>query len=293
MRRVTIHILAAALPILCGAFGVARADDQPTSIYSDPRYAPPAQNDGDAPRQSIYEKVQIGQPLDKRVNTTQQDFDGQQKKFDDSVATLNQAREDAARRLIADPHIAPLEQRLEEAKGRYDDEIDDALSVMSYYDEYQELIAAADKAGQQLDFVARNSPNDKDSIAKAQHHFDDAHKAVEDYEDDTLDNDSYVQADRKAFISARNAQDRAMDNAIANDLAVKSAQAAADEQKQALDALAADLKLQNQQNAVAQAPRDQYGQPGQPDQAQGGQYAPPADQYDAQQPGAGSAAGGV
>ena len=220
MRRTKLRVLLAAIPILAGASCVAWGDGPP-SIYSDPAYT--ARGDDSSSQQSIYEKVQIGQPLDRHENPTQADFDAAKKKFDDAVAALNKARADAVDRLEQDPQIVPLEQKLGEAKNKYDDEIDNALWVMSYYDEYQDLINTADQSQQQLESVTKNSPNDTQAISAAQKRFDDARNAVEDYEDTTLDNDKYVQDARRTFLAARDARDHAMDTAIANDLAVKSA----------------------------------------------------------------------
>src|SRR5438093_9069921 len=148
MRRTKLAIVVAALPIVSGFSTLSRAEDTPTSIYSDSRYSQRSPQ-----HQSVYEKVQIDQPLDRQGNPTQKDFDQAKQKFDDAVSALNKAKEDAVSRLRGDPQIAPLEQSLAEAKNKYDCEIDDALSTMSYFDDYQELIATADKAAQQLDFI--------------------------------------------------------------------------------------------------------------------------------------------
>ena len=254
MRRIPFAILFAVVPLIGGGFGVARAQDGPTSIYTDPQYTTrelPSQNGS----QSIYEKVRIGQPL-PRQGPAQKDLEDARQKFDDAAAALDKAREDAVTRLRADPRIAPLEQSLATAKVSYDDEIEDALSAMSYQDEYQDLIAATDKAGQALDFIARNSPDDARSIAAAQQHFDQARQAVEDFEDGTLDNDSYVQAARKTFLATRDVRDRTMDAALNEDLAVKSAQAAVDQQKQTVDEMTAQLQNSGNNTAITQAPRD-------------------------------------
>jgi hypothetical protein len=255
MRQNSIRVLVASVSILAGMSGsIVRAEDAPTSVYSDPRFADRAGTDN----QSVYEKMATVSPMDGGSGAARSDYDAERAKFDDAVKTLNKTRDEVVSRMQNDPQFASMEKSLSDAKVHYDDEIDDALATMSWYDEYQDRIAAADKALQQLQLITKNSPEDKQTVANAQRRFDDARRAVETYEDDTLDMDPYVQAARQSFIATRDTRDKAIDQALASDLAVKSAQARVDELKQNLDALAANMPTGNvDQNAQARRDENQ------------------------------------
>ena len=67
------------------------------------------------------------------------------------------------------------------------------MSVIDYYDDYQELLQPALEAQKRLVFLEQNSPDDSFAISSAQKHFDALCRAVAEYEDGTLDNDQYVQ----------------------------------------------------------------------------------------------------
>ena len=90
--------------------GFVRAQQAPTSIYSDARYSDRAGTDN----QSVYEKMATMEPMDHGSGATQNDYDAERAKFDDAVKTLNKTKDDVVSRLQNDPQFASLEKSLGE-----------------------------------------------------------------------------------------------------------------------------------------------------------------------------------
>src|SRR3954463_14092958 len=104
MRRKSIHVLVASVSMLAGVWGsIARAEDAPTSVYSDARFADRAGTDN----QSVYEKMASVSPMDGTSGATRE-FDAERAKFDDAVKTLNKTKDDVVSRLQSDPQFASL-----------------------------------------------------------------------------------------------------------------------------------------------------------------------------------------
>ena len=197
MRRTSLSICVMGFALS----GIARAADAPTSIYSDPPNSAPSTG-------SVYEKLSSIQPMaavHQPMAQAPQTLDEARKQYDDAVAALKKAKDQAESRLHSDPKFDALDAAASDAKGRYDNEIDDALSVISWNDEYQDLISAAEHAQTRYDFLLRNSPDDERSLTQAERNLGDARRAVEDYEDDALDLDSYVQEARLFYLAAQDA----------------------------------------------------------------------------------------
>jgi hypothetical protein len=222
--------------------GIALAADAPTSIYSDPPESAPSTG-------SVYDKVSSLQPMTathQAATHAPQTLDEARKQYDDALATLKKAKEQADSRLHSDPKFDTLAAAANDAKNRYDNEIDDALSAISWNDEYQDMISAAEHAQTRYDFLLRNSPNDERSLTQAEHDLGDARRAVEDYEDDALDLDAYVQEARLSYLAAQDARDKVEDEAFANDADVTRAQVQVDRLEQTINTLAATASNQPQ-----------------------------------------------
>ena len=137
--------------------------------------------------------------MDHAPTYRQADLDAANQRYSDAVKALGQAKQNVAARLAADPNFSVLQAHVQKAQSNYDDEIEDAMSVIDYYDDYQELLQPALEAQKRLVFLEQNSPDDSFAISSAQKHFDALRRAVAEYEDGTLDNDQYVQQARAIF----------------------------------------------------------------------------------------------
>ncbi len=236
--------------------GIARAADAPTSIYADPPDSAPSTG-------SVYEKLSSIQPMaavHQPMAQAPQTLDEARKQYDDAVAALKKARDQAENHLRSDPKFDALDAAAGDAKNRYDNEIDDALSVISWNDEYQDLISAAEHAQTRYDFLLRNSPNDDRSLTQAEHNLGDARRAVEDYEDDALDLDSYVQEARLFYLAAQDARDHEESVAFANDPDVTRAQVQVDRLEQTISTMSATASNQPQNSYQEPPPPYDDGQ---------------------------------
>ena len=148
--------------------------------------------------------VATGNPRHPR-SSPQSNYDSARQRYDAVSDQLTQSRNVVINRLANDPNYQAADHNYVDAKNRYDGEIDDALSALAYDDTYQDLINSANRAGAALQSLTELSPGrpDQKSVQYAQARMDDAREQVEDYEDDTLDHDTYVQQARQKYNAAR------------------------------------------------------------------------------------------